>query len=285
MIWFYKADIGAKMRFLEGLSEDIKKNLLEQLRVSWTHTSTAIEGNTLTLGETAFVLSEGLTISGKPLKDHRDVEGHARAVNVLYNLVQKDEITDDDLFDLHRLVISEQVLDVYKPVGGWKRENNSTNITVSGKQTMIEYSNHWEVPKLMQRWLDMLNTEILSAKERQDVLNAYSKLHMSFVGIHPFWDGNGRIARLVSNLPCLKAGFPPIIIAKEKRYDYIMALAEYQLANGVPSLQTELVQEGPLLNKFRTFCEQNWRISLELVEQAHILQRNREQKARNAFTP
>ena len=54
------------MKFLEGLSEDIKRNLLEQLRVLWTHTSTALEGNTLTLGETAFVLSEGLTISGNP---------------------------------------------------------------------------------------------------------------------------------------------------------------------------------------------------------------------------
>ena len=271
------------MRFLEGLSEDIKKNLLEQLRVSWTHTSTAIEGNTLTLGETAFVLSEGLTISGKPLKDHRDVEGHAHAVNVLYNLVQKDEITAADLFDLHRLVISEQILGVYKPVGGWKRENNSTNITVEGKQTMIEYSNHWEVPELMKHWLDMLNTESQSAKERQYVLNAYSKLHISFVGIHPFWDGNGRIARLISNLPCLKAGFSPIIIAKEKRYDYIMALAEYQLAHGVPSLKAELVHEGPFLNKFRTFCEQNWQTSTELVEQAHTLQRNRDQKTRNAF--
>jgi Fic family protein len=273
------------MRFLEGLSEDIKKNLLEQLRVSWTHTSTAIEGNTLTLGETAFVLSEGLTISGKPLKDHRDVEGHARAVDVLYNLVGKDKIVEDDLFDLHRLVISEYVLDFYKPVGAWKRDNNSTSITVGGKQTLIEYSNHWEVPKLMQRWLDMLNAANQSAKERQDVLSAYAKLHLSFVGIHPFWDGNGRIARLVSNLPCLMAGFPPAIIAKEKRYDYITALAEYQLAYSVPSLKTELVQEGPLLDRFRAFCEKNWQTSLDLVEQAHTLQRNREQKARSAFAP
>jgi len=273
------------MRFLEGLSEDIKKNLLEQLRVSWTHTSTAIEGNTLTLGETAFVLSEGLTINGKPLKDHRDVEGHARAVDVLYNFVGKDEIIEADLFDLHRLVISEHILDFYKPVGGWKRENNSTNITVDGKQTMIEYSNHWEVPKLMKHWLDMLNTEIKSSNERQDALKAYAKLHVSFAGIHPFWDGNGRIARLVSNLPCLKAGFPPIIIAKEKRYDYIMALAEYQLSHGAPSLKTELVQEGPLFDKFIAFCEQNWRTSLVLVGQAQALQRNRDKKARNAFTP
>jgi len=264
------------MKFIEGLAEDIKKNLLEQLRVLWTHTSTAIEGNTLSLGETAFVLSEGLTISGKPLKDHRDVEGHARAVSVMYDIVRKNEITTSDLFDLHKLVISEQILDVYNPVGDWKKENNSTNITANGKQTMIEFSNYWDVPELMKRWLDMANTEMESAKERQEVLNAYAKLHVSFVGIHPFHDGNGRIARLVSNLPCLNAGYPPIIVAKEKRYDYIMALAEYQLAHGVPSHQAPLVQEGLLLNKFSEFCGQNWRTSLELVEQAHGLQRNRE---------
>jgi len=116
------------MRFLEGLSEDLKKNLLEQLRVLWTHTSTALEGNTLSLGETAFVLSEGLTISGKPLKDHRDIEGHARAVDLVFSLIEKNEIVATDLFDLHKLVIDEQILDIYKPVGGWKRENNSTNI-------------------------------------------------------------------------------------------------------------------------------------------------------------
>lgn len=271
------------MKFLEGLAEDIKQNLLEQLRVLWTHTSTAIEGNTLSLGETAFVLNEGLTISGKPLKDHREVEGHARAVDCMYNLVGKDEITAADLFYLHKLVVSEQSLDVYKPTGDWKKENNSTNVTVNSKQAMIEYANHWEVPELMDRWLDMLNVERESSRDRPGVLNAYAKLHMSFSGIHPFGDGNGRIARLVSNLPCLKAGYPPIIIAKEKRYEYIVALAEYQLAHGVPSPKTELVQEGQLLNKFSAFCEQNWRASLELVEQAHALQRNRDKKARNAF--
>lgn len=267
------------MQFLEGLSEDIKKNLLEQLRVLWTHTSTALEGNTLSLGETAFVLSEGLTISGKPLKDHRDVEGHARAVDLMYNLVKKDEVAAADLHDLHRLVIDEQILDAYKPVGEWKKENNSTTATVDGRQSMIEYSNHWDVPQLMCRWLDLLNAEMHPPKERQDALKAYVRLHMSFVGIHPFWDGNGRIARLVANLPCLKAGYPPVIIAKEKRYDYIMAIAGYQLAQGVPAPDTELVREGPFLDSFSAFCEENWRASLELVEQAQAMQRNREKAA------
>ena len=125
------------MKFLDGLSDDLKKNLLKGLRVLWTHASTSIEGNTLTLGETDFVLSEGLTIKGKPLKDHRDVEGHARAVDLLLDLVRKDTFTAEDLFDLHRLVINEQILDVYKPIGGWKNENNFTTITLGDTPTNL----------------------------------------------------------------------------------------------------------------------------------------------------
>lgn len=266
------------MKFLEGLAEDIRKTLLEQLRVLWTHTSTALEGNTLTLGETAFVLNEGLTIGGKPLKDHRDVEGHARAVDLMCDLVKKDEITSADLFALHKLVLTEPVFDVYKPVGHWKRENNSTGITIDNQLTAIEFSDHWEVPELMERWLQVLNAEIQPHKELQDALTAYARLHVSFVSIHPFWDGNGRIARLISNLPCLKAGYPPILIEKERRYDYITALAGYQLAHGVPSRVTALIHEDASFDTFRSFCEQCWQKSMTLVEQAHTLQQNRESR-------
>ena len=76
------------LNFPHALDNDLRKALLIQLRNLWTHTSTAIEGNTLTLGETAFVLEEGLTISGKPLKDHEEVVGHARAIDLVYDLVQ-----------------------------------------------------------------------------------------------------------------------------------------------------------------------------------------------------
>ncbi|MGA2225322.1 MAG: Fic family protein [Syntrophobacteraceae bacterium] len=272
------------MKFLDGLSEDIRKNLLEQLRVLWTHTSTAIEGNTLTLGETAFILSEGLTINGKSLKDHRDIEGHARAVDLMYGLVKKDEIAATDLFDLHRLVISEKILDIYKPLGGWKRENNSVNVTLNNRLTAIEFSDHWEVPELMERWLQLLDAEIKTHKEPKEVLKSYARLHLSFVAIHPFWDGNGRIARLIANLPCLKAGYPPIIIEKEKRYDYIMALAEYTSTQGVPSRDTELVHEGECFDKFCSFCEQCWQCSLSLIEQALALQQKRDQRLAKAVS-
>lgn len=266
------------MKFLEGLSDDLRKNLLEQLRVLWTHTSTAIEGNTLTLGETAFVLSEGLTIRGKPLKDHRDVEGHARAVDLMYALVTKEEITAGDLFSLHKLVITEPVVDVYKPVGDWKKENNSANVTIKEQLRTIEFSDYWEVPQLMERWLHMLHGEIQTPKEPREIIKSYARLHVSFVVIHPFWDGNGRIARLIANLPCLKSGYPPIIISQEKRYDYIRLLAEYAIANGVPSRNTEIIQENGLFDKFCTLGDECWQESLSLVEKAHQLQQNREER-------
>jgi len=275
------------MKFLEGLAEDIKKNLLEQLRVLWTHASTAIEGNTLTLGETAFVLSEGLTISGKPLSDHRDVEGHARAVDLMNGLIQKQRITEADLFDLHKLVIDEQILDAYKPVGDWKKENNSTTVAIHNRLKTIEFSDFWEVPKLMERWLELLNSEIQTCRGPKEVLKSYAGLHISFACIHPFWDGNGRIARLIANLTCLKAGYPPIIIEKEKRYDYIMALTDYTLTHGVPSLNTPILYEDACFERFYSFCEQCWQSSLSLVEESHALQQKRDQRLSkgNDFTP
>ena len=267
------------MKFLDSLADDLKENLLKQLRVLWTHTSTAIEGNTLTLGETAFVLSEGLTIKGKPLKDHRDVEGHARAVDLMLELVKKNRIAAGDLFDLHKLVITEPVVDVYKPIGNWKKENNSTVITIGGRQIIIEYSNHWEIPQLMARWLEMLNGEIQAPKESEELVCSYARLHVSFVALHPFGDGNGRIARLIANLPLLKSGQPPIIIPQERRYDYLKMLAEYTFTHGVPSLQTPLIHEvAAPFDAFCSLCAASWHESMALVAAAHALQQNRNKK-------
>lgn len=266
------------MKFLDGLTDNLKQTLLEQLRILWTHTSTAIEGNTLSLGETAFVLGEGLTIGGKPLKDHRDVEGHALAVDMMFNLIKKDVITAADLFDMHKLVISERVMDAYRPIGDWKNDNNYTTYIKDNKLMTLEYSRYWEVPELMKRWLELLNNKIQAVANEQDIVDAYATLHISFVSIHPFWDGNGRIARLISNLPCLKLGYPPIVIENEKRYEYFNLLSDYTSNSGVPTLQSKLISKNQYFDNFRLFCCENWKATLDLVEKAHALQRNRDEQ-------
>ena len=95
----------AMFSFLNGLDRDLRKSLLIQLRNLWTHASTAIEGNTLTRGETAFVLEEEVTISSKPFKDHEEVVGYARAIDLICDCLQEErEFNKEDLFALHKAV-------------------------------------------------------------------------------------------------------------------------------------------------------------------------------------
>lgn len=220
------------MKFLDGLDSDIRAALLAQLRNLWTHASTALEGNTLTLGETAFVIEEGLTVSGKPLKHHQEVVGHARAIDLLYALLGAEIITESDLFILHRAVQTEAVLDILNPVGAWKREPNGTYaVTPDDRQLFIEYATPGDIPALMAEWLALLNAG-LHPKDEAAALAAYADLHVAFVRVHPFFDGNGRMARLLANIPVLRAGFPPIVIANERRREYLLLLAGYELATG-----------------------------------------------------
>jgi Fic family protein len=100
-----------RLKVLAGLDPDIRAALMAQVRDLWTHGSTALEGNTLTLGETKFVIEEGLTVGGKPLKDHQEVVGHARAIEQIYAWTE-EPVTLDRLFDLHRAVQTAEVTDI-----------------------------------------------------------------------------------------------------------------------------------------------------------------------------
>lgn len=267
------------LEFLKNLDQDLRAALLAQLRNLWTHSSTALEGNTLTLGETAFVLEEGLTISGKPLKDHVEITGHARAIDLVYRLTEKGiDLTEHDFFALHRAVQTEQIVDVYKPVGAWKVEPNSTVIVDGDKQVIFEYASPRDVPTLMKAWQDFfarINKGI--ALDKENALSFYAELHAAFVRIHPFWDGNGRMARLLANIPVLKAGFPPIIIPKEHRREYIQALSKYHLAVGTIKADDDLLPAIDRLDDFKRFCQESWFESLKLVDEVHKQQRQRRQ--------
>ena len=191
----------ASLRFLAGLDGDLRQSLLAQIRDTWTHNSTALEGNSLSLGDTKFVIEEGLTVAGKPLKDHQEVIGHASAITQVYDLLGRD-VTADDLFGLHRSVQAEHITDIYKPLGNWKVEPNGTYaVDDSGAQVFVEYAAPEDVPALMADVIDCINTTNLQPVDVRDAAPAYARIHAGFVSIHPFWDGNGRLARLIANVP------------------------------------------------------------------------------------
>jgi Fic family protein len=121
----------------------------------------------------------------------------------------------------------------------------------------------------MADWLELANAPAL------DPLAAYVGLHVSFVRIHPFFDGNGRMARLLANLPVLRAGQPPIVIDARNRRHYIGLLAEYELAVGTIRAGQSLLPEPDRLTGFQDFCRDNWQASLDLVAAAERQQAGR----------
>lgn len=260
---------------LEGLDPDIRAALLAQIRDLWTHGSTAIEGNTLTLGETKFVIEEGLTVSGKPLKDHQEVVGHARAIELIYAWLDQP-VTVERLFDLHRAVQTAVVADIYKPTGAWKLEPNGTYaVTKDGRQTFIEYVLPADVPVLMDAWLAELNRLCGQPLDEHDAIDAYARLHLGFVHIHPFWDGNGRMARLLANLPVLRSGHLPVVIEVRDCKRYIDTLAAYQIGAGPLGRDSGVWPRPDLEVPFERFCQMSYTATRDLLSQAKAQQAKR----------
>jgi Fic family protein len=263
------------LTFLSGLDADLKISLLNQLRDLWTHTSTALEGNILSLGDTHFILEEGLTISGKPIKDHQEVIGHARAIELLYQCLN-EPLSESIVTSLHQAVQTEKVVDIYKPNGAWKVEPNSTYaISPNGEQVFIEYALPVFVPVLMAEVIELINTIETAELKLSNAHDYYARIHMGIVHIHPFWDGNGRVARLIANIPLLKAGLPPLIIPTETRRSYIQILSRYQISTGQLNKRTGVWPNLDLLDEFSHFCASCYDETKELVAMASDIQKAR----------
>lgn len=267
--------------FLHDLDRDLREGLMQQLRTLWTHRSTALEGNSLTLGDTAFVLGEGLTVSGKPLKDHEEVVGHARAIDLLLTWVtQRQTLTIDDLFALHRAVQTQVVIDSLAPVGAWKLEPNGTMLVRDGRMQFNDtYARPQDVPALMAHWLDALNAAAPAAME---AVGEYARLHAHFVRIHPFADGNGRMARLLANVPLLRQGMPPIILDDTQRLAYLQVLGDWQMSMGRIAVD-DPIQAPPAA--FLALCQSGWDQTAALIAEAHAQQARRRAEESAADQP
>jgi Fic family protein len=126
----------------------------------------------------------------------------------------------------------------------------------------------------MARWLNDFNKTRPINRPAQAVA-AYVRTHMVFVRIHPFFDGNGRMARLIANLPVMGAGFPPILVPMSRRSDYIDLLWRYQNAVGRIDRRSRLLPPHPALREFESLLLEESQKSTSLVEEARQLARQR----------
>ncbi len=177
------------------------------------------------------------------------------------------------MFALHKAVQTEQVTDTQNPNGAWKDEPNGTyKIGPDGSQLFIEYAMPFFVPALMADVIDSLNNVDLAIVTPATAHEYYARIHMGIVHIHPFWDGNGRIARLLANIPLLRAGLPPLTISQDERRTYLQILANYQIAIGQLNGGTGVWPDASRLVEFNQFCATCYAPTEKLVAAAYVIQ-------------
>ena len=208
---------------LRPLSHGALRALQKSYDVDLTYTSNAIEGNTLTLRETAEVIEHGITVAGKPLRDHLEAADHYAAVLWMRQLASStapiDELT---VRELHRRI----VLRSQPEIGGVY-----STLPRRIARSRAAFPNPLKIPQLMEELGEWLG-------HAEPVPAVSFEAHFRLSAIHPFSDGNRRTSRLLMNLLLLRGGFPPVMVRPEDRKTYLDSLERASLWNDLLPFQT-----------------------------------------------
>ncbi len=201
-----------KLDSLRPLQPETLKRLREKFEVDMTYHSNAIEGNRLSLRETWLVLRRGITIRGKSMTEHLEATNHLEALGLLERMAdRKRKISETDVLNLHAAILDK--IDPHN-AGFYRHEQ----VFIQGSKLTLP--NWRKVPEMMKEVYNELNGKTKGIR----AIYSAVRIHHETVRIHPFVDGNGRLARLLMNLRLLRAGFPPTILRREERRSYYSAL-------------------------------------------------------------
>ena len=206
---------------LNHLRQNHSDKVAKAFEIEYTYESNKIEGNTLTLQETALVIEKGLTIGGKSLNEHLEAINHQHAIEYIKELATENQtVTERDLLQIHQLIlqgIDNQHAGKYRNV----------QVLISGAKHIPPQP--YIVPKQMEELFIWYNEN----KDHLHPIELSAEMHERLVTIHPFIDGNGRTSRLLMNLILLQNGFPIAILKgdTDSRLKYYTALETAQTGN------------------------------------------------------
>ena len=213
-----------RLNSLRPLPSSSVQKIKEQFQIEMTYNSNAIEGNTLTMKETFLVINEGITVKGKPLKDHIEAKSHKEALEYLYEFVEKKRIhtfSEQLIKNLHTIIIQ----DIERQFAGKYR---NSNVVIVGADHIPPDA--LLVPQKMQELIEWIRNN----QKKLHIIELAALLHHKLVNIHPFFDGNGRTSRLVMNLFLMQKDFPLVIILKNDRKKYYSTLQKADKKDYIP---------------------------------------------------
>jgi Fic family protein len=213
----------AQLDRLRPVSAAALAQLQKHYDVNLTYTSNAIEGNTLTLRETAEVIEHGITVGGKSLRDHLEAVDHYDALLWMRErAATTTPVNEDVVCELHRRIVARS-----QPGLAGIYSQNPRRIAGSP----VVFPNPAKIPALMEEFGAWL-------KDAPPTPASAFDAHFRLTAIHPFGDGNGRTARLLMNLLLIREGYPPIAVRPEDRKTYLDALERGSLAEDLRPFQT-----------------------------------------------
>lgn len=197
-----------KLKPFEG---EMLKQIKKFYRIGLTWSSNALEGNSLTESETKILIEEGLTVGGRPLKDMLEAVAHAKAYDYMFTLLGNKEILEKDILYFHKLFyhnIDEKYAGKYRDI---------PVIITGSNYPVAKVEDIGKEIKGLCKWMNKERGKYYPVKFA-------ALLHKRFVFIHPFIDGNGRIARLLMNTSLIQDGYLPVLIPPILRSGYISLL-------------------------------------------------------------
>lgn len=225
-------------RQIEAFGEfpkEVKDKIYYKLRLDWNYYSNSIEGGTLTREETRSVMSGVLNLKNKPYKDFREMEGHNRVVIDLFKMSQGGmRLSEARVKDFHQQIMFDEDPEKGEQIGEWKKHNNEV---INYRKEKITFANANEVSDLMHDLLNRLNAYLdrfygNNGEIAPHPVEIAADFHVDFLTIHPFYDGNGRMARILSNLILIACGYPIFVIRKEDKETYNQLLSDIQAYGG-----------------------------------------------------
>jgi len=220
------------------LPADVLKKINYKLRLEWNYTSNSMEGNTLTRDETRSVMVGNIDVHDKPIKDLLEMKGHDDVISKIMEIGKGQlNLSEGRIREIHKGIMHEEDPAKAKMIGEWKLKYN---IIYTNKGEKIDFAPPGEVPERMHELINWLNTE--KEKIEHTDKNALHpaeiafKFHLVYVTIHPFYDGNGRTARIFTNLILIAYGYPPIYIKTSEKDTYGNYLGDIQGYGGNPDL-------------------------------------------------
>jgi Fic family protein len=234
------------LKKIDALRAKIDAHMLKQVReyfrIGMTYSSNALEGNSLTETETKIVIEDGITIGGKPVRDHLEALGHSEAYDLLFRLAKNQEISEANVKELHRLFYYR--IDA-KQAGKYRKQR----VIITGTDFIPPAPE--KIPDLMSAFAKRIPDQ----RAKRHPVEFAAIIHRELVTIHPFIDGNGRAARLLMNLALLQAGYPVAIIPPALRRDYLDNLD-----------RTHKGDDGPFINFIAGVCYESAKEYLRLLE-------------------